>query len=367
MIALCMISSVASLKLATRESTDLAKNEDGAKDLQSPTCHCRTPNAGVSQFNGYTCDDGSEGYCMAAEPCHNDQVFAKEAVGDACGFSNSALDEYHQDKIPWKLWQTLPTSIEDIGAPLREHVLGWETARMDHKIENDTEIEELVKEVSAMLEKDTVKQMTLYQAFMSMPLPVMKADIWRYAALYKEGGFYADIDVSWDKNTHPKTGPGVAEYLKPYSNKCSMLIGLENDCHFCQWFIGGSAGHPLLRTALKLITARAVGGVDVSNPNFVHFHTGPGLWTDAIEMFMVEGAVMTDVPSPPGGCTRAKRYLAPLQAGKLSGICAVGPDLCNKHITNAAISGQADSVRGNIPSWAAGRDALRSGLKKADG
>ena len=42
--------------------------------------------------------------------------------------------------------------------------------------------------------------------FLKFPLPVMKADFWRYCVLYINGGIYADLDAKplipineWDK------------------------------------------------------------------------------------------------------------------------------------------------------------------------
>ena len=40
-----------------------------------------------------------------------------------------------------------------------------------------------------------------YTAYRSFPLGVMRADMWRYAVLYKRGGLYADVDVRWVSKT----------------------------------------------------------------------------------------------------------------------------------------------------------------------
>lgn len=48
----------------------------------------------------------------------------------------------------------------------------------------------------------------------------------------------------------------------------------------------GVAGHPMLRRVLELIIQRAKDGIDVSNGHFVHFHTGPAAWTDAIRSYL---------------------------------------------------------------------------------
>ena len=86
--------------------------------------------------------------------------------------------------------------------------------------------------------------LSVWQAF---PLPVMRADMWRYAILYAFGGIYADIDVlalhpmeQWlppvaDGKHWPPGGmqPDTAATL--FWSNCSIVIALENDLHFCQW------------------------------------------------------------------------------------------------------------------------------------
>jgi len=65
-----------------------------------------------------------------------------------------------------------------------------------------------------------------------------------------------------------------------------MIIGLENDTHFCQWTIAAVPRHPLLRKLIDTIVEEARKGIDVANEHFVHFHTGPGIWTRVIHEFM---------------------------------------------------------------------------------
>ena len=57
---------------------------------------------------------------------------------------------------------------------------------------------------------------------------------------------------------------------------CRLLVGLENELHFCQWVISGVAGHPVLHRVLQLIVERAVRGLDRASTEMVHNHTGPG-------------------------------------------------------------------------------------------
>lgn len=111
--------------------------------------------------------------------------------------------------------------------------------------------------------------------FRSLPLGVMRADMWRYTVMYVHGGVYADVDSvcvqpvdAWLAGT-----PGAA-----------AVVGLENDTHMCNWAFAAQPGHALFRTAVERIVrlAWAEGGVDTGYEHFVHKHTGPGIWTTAV-------------------------------------------------------------------------------------
>eukprot|EP00890_Picochlorum_soloecismus_P000693 jgi/Picsp_1/1624/NSC_05102-R1_alpha- -mannosyltransferase subunit len=147
----------------------------------------------------------------------------------------------------------------------------------------------------------------LYLLYQSFPLGVMKADLWRYAILFAEGGIYADVDTicqkEIDKWFPPREVEQAGESLsckyhpggsnmtlsgKKYSQlqwkDCQIVIAPENDQHFCQWTIASVAGHPILSNVLRLIFQRARQGISKSE-HFVHYHTGPAVWTDAIVDF----------------------------------------------------------------------------------
>lgn len=135
----------------------------------------------------------------------------------------------------------------------------------------------------------------------------MKSDFWRYAVLYQYGGIYADIDVrsekpvdqwlppmSWRsmKNKEGSFLPGAKyEHLGDISygmlswQDCQVLLAPENRLHFVQWTIASVPGHPLLRSVLTLILEKAKNGIKIENEHFVHYHTGPGVWTEGITRF----------------------------------------------------------------------------------
>jgi hypothetical protein len=122
----------------------------------------------------------------------------------------------------------------------------------------------------------------------------MRADFWRYAILYAEGGVYADVDTRclrgmahWfeDLSNLPGSIPeamvGRWPSMRPAYNElgwegCKAVIGLENGVHFCQWTIATVPAHPVLRRVLEMIVERARLGIHLDHEHFVHEHTGPG-------------------------------------------------------------------------------------------
>lgn len=170
--------------------------------------------------------------------------------------------------IPRRIWQTYKTKkLPRISQPC---VQTWkrQNPAFEHQLFDDGDIEAFV---GSHLGGDALS------IFQSLPLPVMKADFWRYAVLHKWGGVYADIDTmckipvrDWDTR-----GKG-------------LIVGVENSTgiHFCQWTIMAKPEHPVLTRVIGLVLERASRGVDTNYQHFVHYHTGPGVWTDALRLYL---------------------------------------------------------------------------------
>ena len=134
------------------------------------------------------------------------------------------------------------------------------------------------------------------EAYFSLPIPILKADFFRYLLLLARGGVYADIDTEALRPAHlwlPETSP---------SDTVGLIVGIEADptredwdiwyarrIQFCQWVMRAKAGHPVLRETVARVTeatlARKASGklntAGMESLTIIEW-TGPAVWTDSI-------------------------------------------------------------------------------------
>ncbi|KAB8074346.1 nucleotide-diphospho-sugar transferase [Aspergillus leporis] len=196
------------------------------------------------------------------------------------------------DKFPayiWQTWKYIPSSLW-FGEQLRSAEATWTELHPGfvHQVIPDDTQRYLVKYLYSALPD-------VFEAYDSLPLPVLKADFFRYLILLARGGIYSDIDTSALKP--------AADWLPPNYDLSTIgfVIGIEADpdrpdwhdwysrrLQFCQWTIQSKPGHPILRDIVSYITEETlrmkkagilrVGQMDKTIVEF----TGPGAWTDAI-------------------------------------------------------------------------------------
>lgn len=93
------------------------------------------------------------------------------------------------------------------------------------------------------------------RAFRKLKVGAARADLWRYLILFREGGFYLDLDseiaVPLDDNL-----------IRPDDG---AVISRETNRHFmCQYFLAFEAGHPILARVIELATRSILDGASPS-------------------------------------------------------------------------------------------------------
>lgn len=189
----------------------------------------------------------------------------------------------------WQTWKYTPSSLW-FTPELRDPEASWTNLHPGfvHEVIPDDTQRHLVKYLYGSVPD-------VFEAYDSLPLPVLKADFFRYLILLARGGIYSDIDTTALKPAHDWL-PGEFEL-----STVGFVVGIEADpdrpdwhdwysrrIQFCQWTIQAKPGHPILRDIVAYITEEALRMKRAGNlktgkmdKTIVEF-TGPGAWTDAV-------------------------------------------------------------------------------------
>lgn len=192
-------------------------------------------------------------------------------------------------KLPKYIWQTWKVSPSDDGFPaqFRQAHDTWSRLHGDyvHELVTDAMTLPLLHHLYAAV-PDVIK------AYEALPMPVLKADFFRYLILLARGGVYSDID------THALK-PAVDWVPDALRQRVGLVVGIEADpdredwadwysrrIQFCQWTILAKPGHPILRDVVVRITEETLkrkhrGTLHKDQKGVVEF-TGPAIWSDVI-------------------------------------------------------------------------------------
>lgn len=166
--------------------------------------------------------------------------------------------------IPKKIWQTYKDSYDVLPQYIKDTMETWKNLNQDYEYEymNDSEARDFIKNEYGK---------SMLQLFDSVPVGVMRGDMWRYLIIYARGGIYSDIDTLCRRPIDTW-----------YKEDKKFIICPEHNIHLCQWTFAAEKGHPLLESVINLMEERLSGNPDWNRPHFVHYYTGPGVWTDGI-------------------------------------------------------------------------------------
>ena len=207
----------------------------------------------------------------------------------------------------WQTWKFTPASGE-FGDNFRAAEASWTEKHPGfvHEVVTDKAAIYLMKYLYASVPE-------VVEAYNALPLPVLKADFFRYLILLARGGIYTDIDTAaivstteWIPAEVPRSTIGLVVGIEADPDRPDWQKWFSRRIQFCQWTIQAKPGHPVLRDVVATITEDILRmkkkGILKNNKmdkSIVEF-TGPAVWTDAIfnylnnpNFFKMEGKNIT--------------------------------------------------------------------------
>ncbi|KAF7549752.1 hypothetical protein G7Z17_g6153 [Cylindrodendrum hubeiense] len=194
-----------------------------------------------------------------------------------------------ESKFPAYIWQTWKQSPDDPDFKFRDEEASWtdEHPGFVHEVITDDVAVHLLRLLYASIPE-------VLEAYNAMPLPVLKADFFRYLILFARGGIYSDIDTfaiqsafKWIPEDVPRETVGLVVGIEADPDRPDWADWYSRRIQFCQWTIQSKPGHPVLRDIIVRITEKTLawkskGKLENLVGNDVVEFTGPAVWTDTI-------------------------------------------------------------------------------------
>jgi len=176
--------------------------------------------------------------------------------------------------IPKIIYQTYKT--HNLPLEAKKCHIGWKDLNRDYEVKlfDDNDIYNYLKDHF---------NYDMLDFYNNLHIGVMKADLWRYCILKTHGGIYSDIDSicilpvsNW-----------IQEQQNTFITNDILIIGLENNTHFCQWTLVATKEHPAMKYVVQyLLDNYKKRGIDRKYEHIVHAITGPMIFTEAINDFI---------------------------------------------------------------------------------
>ncbi|QKX63547.1 uncharacterized protein TRUGW13939_10718 [Talaromyces rugulosus] len=189
----------------------------------------------------------------------------------------------------WQTWKYAPSSswFQDELRPQEE---SWSELHPGfvHEVLADKTAEHLIRYLFGAIPE-------VIEAYESLPIPVLKADLFRYLILLARGGIYSDIDtealqpaINWLPDDMDRLSVGLIVGIEADPDRPDWHDWYSRRIQFCQWTIQSKPGHPILRDIVATIVEDTLrmkreGILTMSrmDKSIVEF-TGPAVWTDSI-------------------------------------------------------------------------------------
>ncbi|TDZ32652.1 Initiation-specific alpha-1,6-mannosyltransferase [Colletotrichum spinosum] len=194
-----------------------------------------------------------------------------------------------ETRFPAYIWQTWKYTPAEQEFGFREQEASWTEQHPGfvHEVITDRVAVNLLRLLYASVPE-------VLQAYDALPLPVLKADFFRYLILLARGGIYTDIDtyairsaLEWVPERIPRESIGLVVGIEADPDRPDWKDWYSRRIQFCQWTIQSKPGHPVMRDIVARITKETLkrqkaGELNnIMDKNVVEF-TGPAVWTDTI-------------------------------------------------------------------------------------
>lgn len=191
----------------------------------------------------------------------------------------------------WQTWKVTPAS-GDFDESFRPYEASWTEKHPTfvHEVITDAVAVHLIRHLYANVPE-------VFEAYNALPVPVLKADFFRYLILLARGGIYSDIDTAalkpatdWVPSEVPRTSYGLVVGIEADPDRPDWHEWYSRRIQFCQWTIQSKPGHPVLRDIVAAITEETLkrvkeGTLTTSLMKSIVEFTGPAIWTDTVFKF----------------------------------------------------------------------------------
>ncbi|KAF8859806.1 glycosyltransferase family 32 protein [Acephala macrosclerotiorum] len=287
---ICMIFLVT--RTHSSSPNDLIPPSDSIKNSQYDTQNTRTSHV---PMNPVSADLRLPPGTKEKKPKNGQQLLqdmSKVSLRDKLAYQFPYDVEKKFPAYIWQTWKYTPASGE-FGENFRPAEASWSEKHPGfiHEVITDQVAVHLLRHLYTSVPE-------VLDAYNSLPLPVLKADFFRYLILLARGGIYSDIDTyalksaaEWMPENVPREAVGLVIGIEADPDREDWAQWYSRRIQFCQWTIQAKAGHPVLREIVANITeetlrkkkARLLKGF---KENKVIEFTGPAVWTDVIFDFM---------------------------------------------------------------------------------